>query len=107
MGANVSNDYFDHKSGADEVNREFVRPFSRGSRTIQMGLLSPKEVLAGALSFYALAIAIGVFFTFMVEPIVLIIGLVGVVSCFLYTAPSLNWAGKGIGEILVGSILVL
>lgn len=102
LGANVSNDYFDHKSGADEVNREFVRPFSGGSRTIQMGLLSPKEVLAGALLFYALAIAIGVFFTFMVGPIVLILGLVGVVSGFFYTAPSLNWAGKGIGEILVG-----
>lgn len=102
LGANVSNDYFDHKSGNDEANKEFVRPFSGGSRAIQLGLLSPREVLAGALLFYAAAILIGVYFTWAVGPIILVLGLVGVVSGFFYTAPSLNWAGKGIGEILVG-----
>jgi 1,4-dihydroxy-2-naphthoate octaprenyltransferase len=102
LGANVSNDYFDHKSGADEVNKEFVRPFSGGSRTIQLGLLSPREVLAGALLFYTAAIVIGIYFTLVVGPIVLVLGLVGVVSGFFYTAPSLNWAAKGVGEILVG-----
>ena len=102
LGANVSNDYFDHKSGNDEANKEFVRPFSGGSRAIQLGLLSPREVLAGSLLFYAAAILIGVYFTLAVGPIILVLGLVGVVSGFFYTAPSLNWAGKGIGEILVG-----
>ena len=33
-GTNVLNDYFDHRSGNDEANREFVRPFSGGSRVI-------------------------------------------------------------------------
>src|SRR3990170_8082279 len=88
LGANVSNDYFDHKSGADEVNKEFVRPFSGGSRTIQLGLLSPREVLAGALLFYAAAIMIGAYFTFTVGPVVIVLGLVGVVSGFFYAAPS-------------------
>ena len=35
-GTNVVNDYFDHKSGNDDANWEFVRPFSGGSRAIQL-----------------------------------------------------------------------
>jgi len=102
LGANVANDYFDHKSGNDEVNKEFVRPFSGGSRTIQLGLLSPREVLGGALLFYAAAILIGAYFALTVGAFVLILGLVGVLSGFFYTAPFLNWASKGVGEALVG-----
>jgi 1,4-dihydroxy-2-naphthoate octaprenyltransferase len=102
LGANIANDYFDHKSGNDEVNKEFIRPFSGGSRTIQLGLLSPREVLAGALLFYAAAILIGVYFALAVGLFIVIIGLFGVFSGFFYTAPSLNWAGRGVGEILVG-----
>jgi 1,4-dihydroxy-2-naphthoate octaprenyltransferase len=102
LGANVANDYFDHKSGNDEVNKEFIRPFSGGSRTIQLGLLSPREVLAGALLFYAAAILIGVYFALTVGIFIFAIGLFGVFSGFFYTAPSLNLAGSGLGEILVG-----
>ena len=31
-GANVLNDYFDHRSGNDAINTDFVRPFTGGSR---------------------------------------------------------------------------
>ena len=33
-GANVINDYFDHKSQNDELNKEFIRPFTGGCRMI-------------------------------------------------------------------------
>lgn len=102
LGANISNDYFDHKSGNDDINKEFVRPFSGGSRAIQLGLLSPREVLAGALVCYTVAIVIGAYFAFTVGIFVFIIGLFGLVSGFLYTAPFFNWSGRGVGEILVG-----
>jgi len=102
LGTNVANDYYDHKSGNDQVNKEFVRPFSGGSRTIQLGLLTPKEVLSGALLFYSLATMIGLYLTWTRGPIVFVLGLVGLISGFFYTAPPLNWAGKGAGEALVG-----
>jgi len=102
LGANVANDYFDHKSGNDEVNREFVRPFSGGSRTIQLGLLTPREVLSGALLFFALGTSIGLFLTWVRGPFVLFLGLVGLFSGFFYTAPPFNLASRGIGEIFVG-----
>jgi 1,4-dihydroxy-2-naphthoate octaprenyltransferase len=102
LGTNVANDYYDHKSGNDEVNKEFVRPFSGGSRTIQQGFLRPREVLGGALLFFAIAVSIGVYLSLMTGPIVLVLAMIGLVSGFFYTAPPLNWASKGAGEALVG-----
>ncbi|MDI6757726.1 MAG: prenyltransferase, partial [Endomicrobiia bacterium] len=102
LGANIINDYFDHKSGNDEANTQFVRPFSGGSRVIQNGLLTPLEVLAGAAAFFALGSAIGIFLTYKIGWPILILGIIGVVSGVFYTAPVLSWAKRGIGESLVG-----
>jgi len=102
LGTNVVNDYYDHRSGNDEVNKEFVRPFSGGSRTIQSGLLKPREVLSGALVFYTLATLIGFYLAWARGPFVLVLGLIGLVSGFFYTAPPLNWVSRGVGEALVG-----
>lgn len=101
-GTNVINDYFDYKSGNDDVNREFVRPFSGGSRMIQLGLLTPLEVLSEALLFYALGISIGIYLTWTLGPVVLFLGLIGLISGFFYVAPPINWAAKGMGEPLIG-----
>ena len=101
-GSNVINDYFDYKSGNDEVNREYVRPFSGGSRMIQLGLLTPLEILSGALALFALATSIGLFLTWKIGYTVLILGVIGVFSGYSYTAPPLNLASRGIGEAVVG-----
>ena len=102
LGTNVANDYYDHKSRNDEVNKEFVRPFSGGSRTIQQGLLTPREVLGGALFFFTVAASIGVYLALTNRPIVLALAVVGLISGFFYTAPPFAWASKGVGEALVG-----
>ncbi len=102
LGTNVANDYYDHKSGNDEINKEFVRPFSGGSRTIQSGLLTPKEVISGAVLLFSGATLIGLYLTWVRGPFVLALGLIGLISGLFYTAPPLNWVGKGIGEALVG-----
>lgn len=102
VGTNVANDYFDHKSKNDEINKEFIRPFSGGSRTIQMGLLTPREVLLGALVFFFLGTLVGLYLTLTRGAPVLFLGLIGVTSGFFYTAPPLQWANRGVGETLVG-----
>lgn len=102
IGTNVANDYFDHKSGTDEVNKEFVRPFTGGSRMIQRGLMTPREVLAEALIFFAIGAAIGLYLAWQVGWIILAIGIVGIFSGFFYTAPPVNLASRGIGELFVG-----
>lgn len=102
LGTNVANDYYDHKSGNDEINKEFVRPFSGGSRTIQLGLLKPREVLLGSLFFFGAATLIGLYLTWVRGPLVPVFIAVGLVSGFFYTAQPFNWVSKGIGEFLVG-----
>ncbi len=101
-GTNVMNDYFDHKSGNDEVNREFVRPFSGGSRVIQLGLLSPLEVLSGSLLLFLLSALIGFYLAWTRGPLILVLGAIGLVSGVFYTGGPFNWAKRGIGELLVG-----
>jgi len=53
IGSNVANDYYDHKSGTDDINVDFVRPFTGGSRMIQKGWMSPREVFVEAIVFFA------------------------------------------------------
>ncbi len=101
-GTDVINDYFDHRSGNDEANREFVRPFSGGSRLIQLGLMSPVEVLAEALLCFTLGSAIGVYLAWTRGPLILVLGLAAVLSGFFYTGKPFNWASRGLGEMVVG-----
>jgi len=101
-GANVANDYYDHLSGTDEQNVEFVRPFTGGSRMIQEGLLTPKAVLSGALAAFALAAMVGLYLTYVRGPLILLLGIIGILSGFFYTAPPVNLASRGIGEFFIG-----
>ncbi len=102
LGANVVNDYFDYKSGNDTLNKEFVRPFSGGSRAIPSGLLTPREVLAGSIVLFTLATIIGLYFALVVGYFVLVLVVVGLFSAYFYTGRPFNLAGKGVGEAIVG-----
>ncbi len=102
IGNNVINDYSDHRGGNDEVNREFVRPFSGGSRVIQLGLLTPVEVLSGALLAFLLSALIGFYLAWARGPLILVLGAIGLISGMFYTGGPFNWAKRGIGELLVG-----
>lgn len=102
LGTNLMNDYSDHKSGNDEVNQEFVRPFSGGSRVIQLGLLTPLEVLTGSLFFFLLSALIGFYLAWARGALILVLGAIGLISGMFYTWGPFNWAKRGIGEALVG-----
>jgi 1,4-dihydroxy-2-naphthoate octaprenyltransferase len=101
-GTNVVNDYYDHVSGNDEANTQFVRPFTGGSRMIQKGLLSPREVLFEGLLCFGLGSLIGVYLAFRVGLVILLLGAIGVFSGFFYTAPPFRLVATGFGELLVG-----
>jgi 1,4-dihydroxy-2-naphthoate octaprenyltransferase len=102
VGANVANDYFDHRSGTDDINIEYVRPFTGGSRMIQRGWLSPREVFAESMMFFALGSGIGLYLAFTRGIEILIIGVIGVGSGFFYTAPPFRLVNRGIGEVFIG-----
>jgi 1,4-dihydroxy-2-naphthoate octaprenyltransferase len=99
--ANLANDYFDHLSGNDALNTEFITPFTGGSRVIQQGLATPREVLVAALVSLALGGACGLVLAELVGwPILLLAG-IGGVSGFFYTAPPLKLGYRGWGELFI------
>ena len=102
-GLNIGNDYFDHLSGNDEINRELT-PFSGGSRVIQEGILTARQVLIWSLSFFAVGIAVGIYLVAARGLPVLWLGLAGVFLAFFSSAPpiQLNYVGHGLGELAVG-----
>jgi 1,4-dihydroxy-2-naphthoate octaprenyltransferase len=100
-GTNLANDYFDHTSRADDKNDGYT-PFSGGSRVIQNGLLRPRTIYKAALAFFSLACVIGLYLTFVRGWAVLIIGIIGVFSGYLYTASPVRIVYRGWGELVVG-----
>jgi len=101
-GTNMTNDYFDHTWGSDEINTEFANPFTGGSRLIQMGIVEPKVFLRQGIGFFVAGSLIGLVLVFTRGLPVLWLGLIGVFCGYFYTAPPLRLAGTGLGEILIG-----
>jgi 1,4-dihydroxy-2-naphthoate polyprenyltransferase len=100
-GANVLNDYFDHLSGNDEANVEFVRPFTGGSRLIQRGLLSPDEVLGLGIACLAAGAALGAYLCFRVGWPLVWLGVAGIAGGVLYSAPPVALGSRGLGEPVI------
>lgn len=101
-GTNMTNDYFDHTWGSDEVNTEFANPFTGGSRLIQMGIVEPKTMLWEGIGFFIAGSLIGLVLTVTRSLWVLWLGLIGVFSGFFYTAPPIRLARTGVGELILG-----
>ena len=101
LGLNVANDVFDSAQGADEAN---VTPtqFSGGSRVIQYGLVTFRQMAGLATTFYVLAGVVGlVLLGLRGSTALLVIGIVGFVVSLGYTAPPLKFVYRGLGEIAV------
>ncbi|MFW9836112.1 MAG: 1,4-dihydroxy-2-naphthoate octaprenyltransferase [Candidatus Thorarchaeota archaeon] len=102
IGVNVANDYYDHKSGTDDINVDYVRPFTGGSRMIQRGWMTPREVFTESMVFFILGGGIGIYLAYTRGVEVLILGIIGVGSGFFYTAPPFRFVSRGYGEVFIG-----
>ena len=103
IGTNTSNDYFDHTSGTDEANYNYMVPFSGGSRSIQMGLISAKGMLNVAIITFSLSALVGIPLIVKAGINILYLGIIGFLSGLFYTAPPFRFAArKGMGELLIG-----
>jgi 1,4-dihydroxy-2-naphthoate octaprenyltransferase len=106
-GANMANDYFDHKSGNDWANKN-VTPFSGGSRSIQDGILSPRTELLAALAALAAGSAIGLIIVLMTKSLfILILGIIGLLGGFFYTAPPIKLGYRCVGEFVIALLFGL
>ncbi len=100
-GANVANDYFDHVSGNDAANHDYVRPFTGGSRMIQKKLLTPREVLGLSAACFALGGLAGFRLFWLAGWPVLWLGVAGIAGGFFYSAPPIKLGARGLGEPVI------
>ena len=98
VGVNLGNDYFDFRSGADP-------PIGVGQRPLQSGTLAPHWFLIGSLIAFGVAGLIGVGLALASPREVLILGVVGAVLGFFYTAPPLRLGYRALGEVVVFLLL--
>ena len=105
ISVNVLNDYFDFKSGVDLATKR--TPFSGGSGMLPNGLLKPGQVLRFGIISFLLAAAIGIYFIFVTDWLLLPLLVVGGLCILLYTPLILktNWPewspGLGLGALPV------
>lgn len=107
-GVNVINDYYDALNGTDEANTERQFPFTGGSRFIQNGVLSLKDTARLGYALLAAVIPAGLWLTAHSGPGLILIGLIGLLLGWAYSAPPLKLMCRGLGELaIVGGWLVV
>ena len=97
-GMNVLNDYFDSLSKADEINLTPLTPFTGGSRMIQNKLMSQGETLLISLILLFMGSALGLYLVWLKGTFILVIGVLGLLTGALYSAPPVFLAGRGLGR---------
>lgn len=95
IGANVSNDYFDFKKGADTAAR--VGPV----RVTQSGLLTPRQVITGMIVIFGLAALIGVYLIIEGGWPLAVMGGLAILAALAYTGGPYPLGYNGLGEVFV------
>ncbi len=101
IGANMSNDAWDYRSGNDLEVRH-LNPFAGGGRVLIRGVLDIRTHLAVAMLFLVLGSAIGLYLVSQVGLPLLWIGIFGIAVAYSYVGPPFRLAHHGLGEIAVG-----
>jgi 1,4-dihydroxy-2-naphthoate octaprenyltransferase len=102
VSANTFNDYFDWRSGADPANNDYFVPYSGGSRAIELGLISERQLLRIAIMALIIAALAAVPVLLAQGSALLVFGMVGAALAYFYTAPPLRLsARRGLGELSV------
>lgn len=101
-GANVLNDVFDELAGADRGNEERIFPYTGGSRFIQNGIMSAREMGLWGLALLALGAIFGALLIGQKGVGVLLFGLAGMALGVLYSLAPVQLSYRGLGELAVG-----
>lgn len=102
LGANLWNDYWDERLGAD-VRAHLPTPWSGGSRPTQRGLITPRQALLGSILLVVVGSGVGIYLDVTGRGhVVFWMGALGVALALAYSAPPARLAWRGWGEVAVG-----
>ena len=106
LAANTFNDYFDWISGTDQINNDYFLQLSGGSRAIELGLISVKQlfILGTIFLLFSGMMGLGIMLSLGDNYLELLYyGIAGAFSGYFYTGYPLRLvARKGLGELLIG-----
>jgi 1,4-dihydroxy-2-naphthoate octaprenyltransferase len=95
IGANLANDVFDYRHGADTEARQ--GPL----RVTQARLLSPSQVTRGMWVVFGLAVLLGIYLAAVAGWPVVIMGLAAIAAAIAYTGGPFPLGYNGLGEVFV------
>ena len=102
-GINVLNDYYDELNGTDRINTDRIFPFTGGSRFIQNGVLTLRETGVFGAVLMGVVVVAGLWLTQQSGPWLLLIGAIGMLIGWAYSAPPLKLNSRGWGEPCVAA----
>lgn len=100
-GANVLNDYYDARNGTDLQNKDYLYPYTGGSRFIQNGVLSVTQTRDYGLLLLVGGILPGLWLISVSGPALLGIGMLGILLAWGYSGPPLDLNRRGLGELSI------
>lgn len=95
IGTNLANDYYDHKRGADNADR------TGPARASASGWIKPKQVLTAAVLSFSLAAVTGLYLIYVAGWPILVVGVVSILSGYLYTGGPYPLGYHGLGDLFV------
>lgn len=95
IGTNLANDYYDHKRGADNALR------TGPARASASGWIQPQTVLGAAVAAFGFAALLGLYLVYVSGWPILVVGVVSILSGYLYTGGPYPLGYHGWGDLFV------
>ena len=99
MALNMTDDYHDFRHLVDVFATDGKNPYTGGSGLLSSGLIQPQRMRQVFVTFYLIAIGIGVFLGVMRGPLILLLLAIGFFCAYFYTAPPIRFGYRGFGEL--------
>jgi len=99
MALNMTDDYYDFRHLVDVFATDGKNPYTGGSGLLSSGLIQPQKMKNVFITFYIIAIGIGVFLGMTRGAFILLLLAIGFFCAYFYTAPPIRFGYRGLGEM--------